>query len=80
VGEVDPVERRRHRQVRADGPQRRVRLGERCGRLVRVGARRIPRFAEAVHVDVHEFPQRGSEVLDVHPGSAVDVRGVLTGE
>ena len=49
------------------------------------GARTRPaapgaRLAEAVHVDVDQLAQRRDQVLDVHAGAAVDVRGVLAGE
>ncbi|GAA1169060.1 hypothetical protein GCM10009608_01940 [Pseudonocardia alaniniphila] len=33
-----------------------------------------------MHVDADELAQRRHEVLDVHAGSSVDVRGVLAGE
>ena len=39
-----------------------------------------PGFAEAVHPHVQPLAQTAGQILDMHPGTAIDVRGVLPGE
>jgi hypothetical protein len=86
VDEAQPLDAGRHREVdrhRTQSSEMRRSAGERIPWLVgddrrlRVGR---PRRAPGVHGHPDEMRELPREVLDVHPGAAVDVRRVLAGE
>ena len=78
---------RDHRQIGAEDADRRIggrELGERRmpmnqrkSRFARAGGGTLP---EAMDVDIDQARQFGGEILDVYPGTAVDVRRVLAGQ
>ncbi len=71
-----------HREIGRHGEQGSVRadLKQRRVREMREDSWFIAGVAEAVHLDVEEPAQLAGEVLDVHAGAPVDLRGVFAGE
>ncbi len=73
--QVGCAHRGRDLQVDAERLQGRVHLGQPSRRRIRAHARLVARRAEAVDVDIDEWPQLAHQEFDVHPGSPVYLGG-----
>ena len=82
VQDVGVARRGRHRQVGRHGEQGGIRadLEQRRAGEVREDTRLLAGLAEAMHLDVDQPAKLTREVLDMHPGPAVDLGWVLAGE
>jgi hypothetical protein len=78
VQDVDPGRGLHHVEIDAEHLERRIRSFEELRHRVchRIGAR----GTEAVDLDLGKVAKLGDELVDVHAGSAVDLRGPLAGQ